>query len=1071
MPVSPADFALWARATGNRYPETAEEKLAAGPQAYSYAKNLTKTGGNAPSGRVNGSIFYSQPESVENSAPNSLFNSPITPDNRAPKVSGTIDSTLTSEHFQNDEEREVSEHNQQHSLLGTLGKAALAAGTVAAGLAVARSPGGQQALQNAQTVVKENAQDIGGRVSSFLGGLGGGRTVDPDVIRNSGDITPPTTGQRYNQQDVPAATQEVQIAKGAPTGSSLEATLPPTSESYSVKPVTESDVITSSQTFGPRSAYEGGSRALQNLEQVLPSSEAVQTARVESAKQDLLSAARQGRGTYQMEIPGSGATLMALRSKEAGVSPQDAGIYQAPEVGSTISPTTEQYSLLSQTPDPWTGKYTPTTQALGEQTSRLMPSAETLGTRQLLLPGLNGGSNPSLSASEREYSWNDPSRDLQPTAWSQSKEHQLELLNPSRNIGYSETNILSPTRHAEVKRQPLGGKSLVRTGGGAQLPTASVEHPYTYVPSEQKDISEFATSGARDVTGAFLKGKIQQLPGARDIEANIATQEAQGVAPLGRFSSLSSGQEYASALGDRPSSMIDTRIVTAGGQGSASESTVEGLGNVVNRLSTLENPLATKPDKRALTFLKQVTSLHDITQDPAILESGAQGALPINVTLPGGETAPTKSFFKPFGAVGAGEGSNLTQVQALEGNLIGKQATLSNVKAGILNQFGLGPTEKITGQMFNALPQSQRKTLVNAHTELTNAQTRLDSAKENQILYSIPENVLEGTKSAPVVSAITGDVVGMTAVPEEKALNLLDFYKMRANSGVGRAQVGGVGRRREELAAQGYTGSGDADYVEPVLFKDLKTGEYLDASDVSLADIAYGTVRESLGGTVSPQRLMGSGDRPYKGVSADVISPVSFDPSRQTELARAYPERVSPEGLIYSKAAMASPGGKSRPSLGTRFDKVSKAWTTPPEGSPRDISLRSIQAAEAARGSSLALEKASRTTLDELVKRTANPAEQAFNRASMHAAVWGEGLAPSQTIPLESPGPVRATREFQPQQLSIPGAGLAPQINTTPALEEAIATERYMGTRPGQQLRSAMQKALAKASARQTSLF
>jgi hypothetical protein len=179
MPVSPADFALWARATGNKYPDTAEEKLAAGPQAYSYAKNIAKTGGNAPSGRVSGSIFYSQPESVENNAPNSLFNAPVTPDNRAPKVSGTLDSTLTSEHFQNDEEHEVSEHNQQNSLLNTLGKAALAAGTVAAGLAVARSPGGQQALQNAQTVVKENAQDIGGRVSSFLGGLGGGRTVDP----------------------------------------------------------------------------------------------------------------------------------------------------------------------------------------------------------------------------------------------------------------------------------------------------------------------------------------------------------------------------------------------------------------------------------------------------------------------------------------------------------------------------------------------------------------------------------------------------------------------------------------------------------------------------------------------------------------------------------------------------------------------------------------------------------------------------------------------------------------------------------------------------------------------------
>jgi hypothetical protein len=1009
MPVSPADFALWARATGNKYPDTAEEKLAAGPQAYSYAKNIARTGGNAPSGRVSGSIFYSQPESTENSAPNSLFNAPVTPDNRAPKVSGTLDSTLTSEHFQNDEEHEVSEHNQQHSLLNTLGKAALAAGTVAAGLAVARSPGGQQVLQNAQTVVKENAQDIGGRVSSFLGGLGGGRTVDPDVVRNSGDVTPPTTGQRYNQQEVPVATQAVQIAKGAPTGSSLEATLPPTSESYSVKPVTESDVITSSQTFGPRSAYEGGSAALQNLEQALPSSDAVKTARVESAKQDLLSAAR-NRGAYQMEIPGVNPTLMALRSKDTGISPQDAGIYQASETGSTISPTTEQYSLLSHTPDPWTGEYTP-----------LQPSVKPKAV--------------TFTAAEP---------------------------------------ILYPVRHEKIAAPKLGGKSLVRTIGGIQSPTASVEHPYTYVPSEQKDISEFATSGARDVTGAFLKGKIQQLPGARDIEANIATQEAQGVSPLGRFSSLTSGEEYAPALGDRPSSMIDPRIVTAGGQGSASESTVEGLGGVVNRLSTLRNPLATEPDKRALTFLKQVSSLHDITQDPAILEAGAQGALPINVTLPGGETTPTKSFFKPFGAVGAGEGSNLTQVQALEGNLIGKQTTLGNVKAGILNQFGLGPTEKITNQMFNALPQSQRKTLVNAHAELTNAQTRLDAAKENQILYSIPENVLEGTKSAPVVSAITGDVVGMTAVPEEKALGLLDFYKMRANSGVGRAQVGGVGRRREELAAQGYMGGGDADYVEPVLFKDLATGEYLDASDVSLADIAHGNVRESLGGTVSPQRLMGSSDRPYKGVSADVISPVSFDPSRQAELATAYPERVSPEGLIYSKAAMASPGGKSRPSLGTRFDVVPKTRTAAAKGSPRDIALRSIQAAEAARGSSLAFERASRTTLDDLVKRTASAPEQAFERASMHAAVWGEGLAPSQTIPLESPGtsgPVRTTREFQPQQLSIPGAGLTPQINTTPALEEAVATERYMGTRPGQNLRSAMQKALSKASARQTSLF
>ena len=1008
MPVSPADFALWARATGNKYPDTAEEKLAAGPQAYSYAKNIARTGGNAPSGRVNGSIFYSQPESTENSAPNSLFNAPVTPDNRAPKVSGTLDSTLTSEHFQNDEEYEVSEHNQQHSLLNTLGKAALAAGTVAAGLAVARSPGGQQALQNAQTVVKENAQDIGGRVSSFLGGLGGGRTVDPDVIRNSGDITPPTTGQRYNQQDVPAATQEVQIAKGAPTGSSLEATLPPTSESYSVKPVTESDVITSSQTFGPRSAYEGGSRALQNLEQVLPSSEAVQTARVESAKQDLLSAARQGRGTYQMEIPGSGATLMALRSKEAGVSPQEAGIYQASEVGSTISPTTEQYS------------------------------------------------------------WNDASRDLpeRDAFWRQAPEQQLSLFFKPDTSGIGE--ILSPVRHEEIAAPKLGGKSLVRTGGGEQPAMVRVERPYTYVPSEQKDISEFATSGARDVTGAFLKGKIQRLPGARDIEANIATQEAQGVAPLGRFSSLTSGEEYAPVLGDRPSSMIDPRIVTAGGQGAASESSVEGLGNVVNRLSTLKNPLATEPDKRALTFLKQVTSLYDITQDPAILESGAQGALPMNVTLPGGETVPTKSFFKPFGAVGAGKGSNLTQVQALEGDVIGKQTTLGNVKAGILNQFGLGSTEKITSQMFNALPQSQRKTLVNAHTELTNAQTRLDAAKENQIRYSIPENVLEGTKSAPIISQATGEVVGMTAVPEEKAISTPEFYKMRAAGGAGRQEVGGVGRRREALLEKGYTsGEGSPADVTPVLYQHADSGEILTANDVNLAEIAHGVVRPIRGTAVEPQRIMGREGRSYKGISANIIDPASFDEVQRQALAGAFPKRVSPEGLIYSEEAMERPAGYTSPTLGTRFSSRT--------GQPGRYQgeIEAIRRGEQAPGPVGAAYHPS-TRLEELQTRSATGPEQVRARALMHAAVWGEGLAPSQTIPLESPGtsgPVRTTREFQPQQLSIPGAGIAPQINTTPALEEAIATERYMGTRPGQQLRSAMQKALAKASARQTSLF
>ena len=256
MPVSPADFALWARETGNKYPETTQEKLAATPHAYAHARSFGKASTNAPGARVGGSILYDQPVVVENRAPNSLFNSPVTPDNRASKVAGTLDASLTGEHFRNEEGQEVAERSRQRSFIDTLGKTALAAGAVAAGVALAQNPAAQQAIRTAGTSISENAQNIGSRVSGFLGGLGGGRNTDPDVIRNSGDITPPTTGQRYQQEQIPVATQEVQVAKGAPTGSAAEATLPPTTESYGVKPVTESDVITSSQSFAPRSKSE-----------------------------------------------------------------------------------------------------------------------------------------------------------------------------------------------------------------------------------------------------------------------------------------------------------------------------------------------------------------------------------------------------------------------------------------------------------------------------------------------------------------------------------------------------------------------------------------------------------------------------------------------------------------------------------------------------------------------------------------------------------------------------------------------------------------------------------------------
>ena len=78
------------------------------------------------------------------------------------------------------------------------------------------------------------------------------------------------------------------------------------------------------------------------------------------------------------------------------------------------------------------------------------------------------------------------------------------------------------------------------------------------------------------------------------------------------------------------------------------------------------------------------------------------------------------------------------------------------------------------------------------------------------------------------------------------------------------------------------------------------------------------------------------------------------------------------------------------------------------------------------------------------------------------------------SLPAATPEPsttVYTTREFVPTQLVLPGAGIAPEIQSNPALETAIATERYMGTRPSQKMRAALQQAMARVAVQQPSLF
>lgn len=375
MPVSPADFARWAAATGNKYPQTAQERAAAAPEAFTFARNLGRTGANAPGNRVGGRIIFEQPISAQSADDNSVLQSPITPDNNIPKVAGTLDNTMTGEHYDNQQRDLVEDNRRSNNLVDTVGKVALAAGLTAGGVALATNPSARAAIGSAFNTARHQAESVGSRISAFLGGLGAEGVTDSEFVHNSGDVTPPTTSQRYQQEKIPNAVQTMQAAKGANVGTPEREIVPTTTEATAVKPVTESDIITSSQTFAPKEAGYRSS-ALAEFEQAVPPSEAVQTARRQAATEQLSRAAEsiRNREPYQPNIPGINTTLMELRSKELGVSPESAGIYQAPAAPSKLGPTTEQMQLLTQTPDPWSGEYTPTVSTTSQQTADLKPT-------------------------------------------------------------------------------------------------------------------------------------------------------------------------------------------------------------------------------------------------------------------------------------------------------------------------------------------------------------------------------------------------------------------------------------------------------------------------------------------------------------------------------------------------------------------------------------------------------------------------------------------------------------------------------------------------------------------------
>jgi hypothetical protein len=99
MPVSPQDFELWARLTGNEYPRNVHERAALAPEVHNFTRNLGRKGGVRDIARIS----YDQPDAVAHPNADSLIQAPVTPDNRIPKVAGTHDQSLTSQHYENEQ--------------------------------------------------------------------------------------------------------------------------------------------------------------------------------------------------------------------------------------------------------------------------------------------------------------------------------------------------------------------------------------------------------------------------------------------------------------------------------------------------------------------------------------------------------------------------------------------------------------------------------------------------------------------------------------------------------------------------------------------------------------------------------------------------------------------------------------------------------------------------------------------------------------------------------------------------------------------------------------------------------
>jgi hypothetical protein len=366
MPVSPQDFELWARLTGNEYPRSVHERAALAPEVHNFTRNLGRKGGVRDISRIS----YDQPDAVAHPNADSLIQAPVTPDNRIPKVAGTHDQSLTSQHYENEQADHAVEQSRFRRAVDIAGKTALVAGGIAGGVALARNPTVQRAAQEATGAINTHIGDIKTRVSDFLGGMMGNvRTPGTQVVETSGDVTPPTTAQRYSQDVIPSQTRLLQATSGAPPQVDLKDAM---SKGFG----TGSPTIATSQNFSPqpRGPLDVASTAAGSANIYRPGKDMSLLAKPENIiwpKEQAYQGSRSDLPAYLSDsvkdVLTEDLSPTVLASRSSGLGVVGGAPAKGYAEGRPVSSATENWIQQTQSPaalgythtaDPFTGEYT-----------------------------------------------------------------------------------------------------------------------------------------------------------------------------------------------------------------------------------------------------------------------------------------------------------------------------------------------------------------------------------------------------------------------------------------------------------------------------------------------------------------------------------------------------------------------------------------------------------------------------------------------------------------------------------------------------------------------------------------